>query len=255
MKTIKAFLFILAAITVLPFSGQSQVNLSDSSTFVPMFSAHYTLQIPGGDMSKQFGVNSSIGGDFKIKTPSNWIFVSFFSYMFGDAVKNKDSIFSRITTSNGELIDGNGTFAYWQVYERGFFTDISFGKLFPVFGSNPNSGLVIMGGAGYIQHKYKIEVRDESLPQLRDDYKKGYDRLRGGFMAKQFLGYLYMGSGKIINFYAGIEFIQAWTKDMREYNFNEMKYTNGNYFDLLYGIKIGWFIPLHKRAPKDFYYY
>lgn len=251
----KAFLILSTGLLLFPILLVSQVNLNDSSAMVPMFSAHYSLQIPGGDMAEQFGANSVIGGDFKIKTPSNWVFGAEFSYMFGDAVKDKDSIFSRIATSNGELIDGNGTFAFWQVYERGFFANIKFGKLFPVFGSNPNSGILLTGGAGYLQHKYKIEIRDQTLPQLRDDYKKGYDRLRGGLMTRQFLGYLYMGSGKIINFYAGFEFIQAWTKDMRQYNFNEMKYTDDTYLDLLYSFKIGWFIPLHKRAPRDFYYH
>jgi len=251
----KPFFTLTAVSLFLACNLSAQVDIRDSSALVPMFSAFYSLQVPGGDLSKQFGVNSVIGGDFKLKTPSKWVIGAEFNYIFGDAVKNKDSIFSLLSTSNGELIDGNGTFAYWQVYERGFYADLSFGRVFPVFGSNPNSGILLMLGGGYLQHKYHIEIRDETLPQLRDDYKRGYDRMRGGPMAKEFIGYLYTGPGKIVNFFAGFEFVQAWTKDMREYNFNEMKYTHGNYLDMLYSFKFGWFIPLHKRTPKDFYYY
>ncbi len=253
MKQKKQILFIFI-ILFASLKINAQVSISDSSAFVPMFSAFYSYQIPGGDIAKRFGNNSVIGGDFKIKTKKNWVFGVDFNYIFGDNIKNHDSVFKRFRTDNGEIIDGNGIYASWQIFERGFYITAKAGRVFSCLGHNPNSGLLIMGSAGYLQHNIRIEVENKTVPQLWDDYKKGYDRLTGGFTFTEFIGYLFMGDSKIVNFYIGFEFVQAWTKDLREYNFDDMEYTNNNYFDLLYGIKVGWFIPVHKRVPKEYYY-
>lgn len=237
------------------FSSRAQINLSDSCAFVPMFSVVYSFQIPGGDMTGQFGVNSTIGGDFKIKTTKNWVFGVDYNYIFGSDIKQLDQLASLIRTEGGEIIDGNGTFALWDVFERGFSMNLKFGKIFPVFGSNPNSGLMLLGSGGYLQHKYKFDVENKTAPQLRDDYARGYDRLRGGVSTSEFIGYIYMGSSKVVNFFAGLEFVQAWTKDYRSYDFNTLQYTDGHYFDAFFGVKVGWFIPLHKRTPRKYYYY
>ncbi len=248
-------LVLLLVLFSMGYNSKAQIDLSDSSVLVPMFSVFYSFQIPGADMADQYGVNSVIGGDFKLKTTGNWVIGIDYNYIFGSNVKNGDSLISNMLTSKGEIIDGNGTYAVWDVFERGYSINLKFGKLIPVFSSNPNSGILLLGGAGYLQHKSKFEVEDKTAPQLRDDYNKGYDKLRSGFSTSEFIGYLYMGSGKIVNLYAGFEFTQAWTKDRRKYNFNDMQYTDGSYFDIFYGIKIGWFIPLHKRTPKKYYYY
>lgn len=236
------------------FRAQSQVSISDSSITVPIIGFSYSLQLPGGDIAKRFGINSAIGADFKIKTSSNWIIGADFNFIFGSKIKNSDSVMRRIRTNTGEIITTDGSFASWQMFERGFYTGLKVGKLFPAFGPNPNSGILIMGSVGYIQHKIRIEIENNNVQQLSGDYKRGYDRLTGGFAISQFVGYLYVGNSKVLNFYAGFEFVQAWTKDLRNYNFDDMKYTDNRYFDLLSGFKIGWFIPLHKRAPREFYY-
>ncbi len=247
-------IIIIILIFFTGITARSQIDISDSCAFVPMFSAFYSMQLPGGDLADRFGMNSVIGGDFKIKTTKNWVYGVDYNFIFGSNIKNYDSILSRITTHNGQIIDGDGAYAKYQLFERGFYTTLTIGKIFPVIGPNPNSGIIIMGGPGYMQHKIRIDVENNTAPQLKDDYKRGYDHLRGGFTFAEFIGYLHMSNSKIINFYAGFEIVQAWTKDYRKYNFNEMKYTDNKYFDLLFGIKVGWFIPLHKKAPKTFYY-
>jgi hypothetical protein len=63
-----------------------------------------------------------------------------------------------------------------------------------------------------------------------------------------------MGKSRIVNFYFGFEFVQAWTKSLRDYNFDDMEYTDENRFDALYSFKLGWFIPVNRRVPKEFYY-
>ncbi|MDZ7743336.1 MAG: hypothetical protein U5Q03_16760 [Bacteroidota bacterium] len=253
MKTLYATLLVFAvAFIASPASAQKDVE--NEALNVPMFSAAYAYQFPGGDMAEQFGSNSVLGGDFKVKFKSGWIIGADYSYLFGPNIKNRNQILKWVKNSEGELIDQTGGYAAWQMFERGFYSTVKVGKLFPSLGHNPNSGPFFTLGFGYMQHKIRFDVENNTVPQLNGDYKRGYDRLRGGFAAKQFIGYLYMGNTRVINFYAGIEIVEGWTKDLRDYSFDEMKYNSGTSFDLLIGVKVGWFIPIHGRAPEKFYY-
>ena len=89
---------------------------------------------------------------------------------------------------------------------------LSGGYVFPVLSPNPNSGIIVSGGIGILQHKILIDFRDAQIPQLGEEYKKGYDRLSYGLALNQFVGYVFFGNKKLINFYAGVELTQAWTK-------------------------------------------
>ena len=141
------------------------------------------------------------------------------------------------------------------MWERGFNSTFKVGKIFPIIGPNPNSGLAVIVGIGYLTHKIRIENRDKTAPQINGDYKKGYDRLAAGLTINQFIGYMHFGNKKILSFYAGIEFTQAWTQSMRVYDFDKRSKNNSKYFDTLTGIKIAWIIPLYKRLPDKYYYY
>jgi hypothetical protein len=234
----------------------SQSSISDSVLSIPMFYATYAFHFPGGDMSERFGTNSSIGGGFQWKTNKNWIAGGEFLFLFGNRVKIADQIMFNLKTSDGDIINMAGNFTNYAIFERGFYINGRIGKLFPIFKSNPNSGLVIMGSVGYLQHKIRIEVEKNTAPQIDGDYKKGYDRLTGGLAISQFIGYQYTGNSRLLNFFGGFEFYQAWTKAKRDVNFDTMmpdKTTSR--LDLLFGIKVGWIIPLFKRLPEKYYYY
>ena len=243
---------------VLLFCSQhsfSQVNVRDSSIFAPMFYATYTYQWPGGDLAKRYGSNSSIGGGFMIKTKSNWLFAAEGNYLFGETVKNGDSLIRNISTSEGFVINQNGYYAEIGFAERGFTVFGKFGKLFHILSPNPNSGPLVMLGAGFLQNKIRIHDGDNTAPQVQGDYKKGYDRLNNGFALLGTLGYLYLGESRILNFSVNFEFIQAWTKSRRDYDFDTGKPDNASYSSQFYGIKVKWIIPFYKRKPKDFYLY
>ncbi len=189
-----------------------------------------------------------------IKPKKNWLIGADGFFMFRDTIK-ETGILNSISTSDGNVIDGNGTFADIRLYERGFHVGIKAGKLFPVLGPNKNSGIVVLIGGGLLQHKIRIENPESAAPQIKGDYKKGYDRLTNGFALSEFVGYMYLGNSRLVSFFAGFEFTQAWTKNRRSYNFDMMGPDNTKRFDLLSGFKIGWIIPLYKRSPDKFYYY
>ena len=58
-----------------------------------------------------------------------------------------------------------------------------------------------------------------------------------------------------MNLYVGLEFIQTWTKNKREYFFDAQAYENVSYSTQYYGIKMKWMIPLYQRALKAYYLY
>lgn len=250
----KFFLFLFIA-----FAGilnlSAQVNIHDSAIGTSMFYATYSYQFPGGDLSRLFGSNSSIGGGFMYKTKSNWLFGVEGNFLFGQVVKNSDSLLLDITNKEGFVIDANGMIAEIIYYERGYSFYAKFGKLIPLLSPNPNSGFLIMLGGGYLQNKIRIHNPGNTAPQLLGDYKKGYDRLNGGISLNGSIGYLFLSNTRLLNFYLGFEFTQAWTKSLRDYNFDTEKKDDSKYSSQYYGIKVCWLIPLYKRTPKEYYLY
>lgn len=249
--------YLLAGcLAIILLDGRSQQSANDTTLNIPMFYASYTFQVPGGDLSDRFGTNSAIGGGFQFKTATNWTVGANFDFIFGDKVHNTDSLMLNLRTEGGQIIDMAGNFADISLFERGFTIMARVGKVIPVLSPNPNSGFFISASAGYIQHKIRIEVLSNTAPQLNGDYKKGYDRLTGGFAIKQFVGYIFLSDNRLLNFYGGFEFTQSWTKPLREVNFDTMEPDPiTNRFDVLNGFKVGWIIPIFQREPEKFYYY
>ena len=251
----KILVIILLIIIQVPFSGKCQTDESQPKPdrLTALFPT-FTYQWPGGDLADRFGNSSAIGPGFLYKTTANWIWWADGNFLFGSRMR-EDSLLHNLLTSEGGIINEEGYFAGVSLFERGFYASGRLGKLIPLFGSNKNSGLLIMAGAGYLQHKIRIQVKENSVPQLRGDYLKGYDRLTDGFMIDQFIGYMYAGENKLANFFAGIEIIESWTQNRRSMDFDTMRRDDRKRFDMLTGFKIGWIIPLRKRMPQDYYYF
>ena len=255
MKLYRNLLIILIYLLFAPNFSTAQVSVKDSSLRISMFYPTYGFSMPGGDRADRFGFSHQIGAGYMFKGENNWSISVEGNFIFRDGVKNSGSILSGIATSDGFIIDGAGVFANVMLLERGFVLWAKIGKLFPLARPNPNSGILVQFGGGMLQHKIKIEDPNNTAPQLMGDYKKGYDHLCSGPAISQFIGYQYLGNSRKINFFAGLEFTQAYTVSRRSYYFNEMTVPNEKRFDLLSSIKIGWYLPLYKKTRQSFYYY
>ncbi len=237
------------------FVSNAQKNHRDSSIFIPTLGMNYSYHLVGGDMANTFGNNSAVGADFTLKFKSQWIVGTSFEYYFSDKVNNQELYFKDITNEKGYIIDGNGQFAEVFLFERGFNIQIFGGYQFDFWSPNPNSGPFIQVGMGFMQYWVRIENPGFTAPQIKDEYKKLYDRLSNGFSTTQFFGYRLMGSRNLTNFYFGIELTQAWTQNRRSYNADLSAADPGRHFDMLTGFKVGWIIPFYAKAPKQYYYY
>ncbi|MBU1009017.1 MAG: hypothetical protein KKD74_02665 [Bacteroidetes bacterium] len=234
---------------------QAQRRVSDSTISSFLFHGSYALQIPSGDLTTYFGVNSTIGGGASYKSDRNWLTGFSVDFIFGDKVKNRAQLLSMITTKDGEIIDGDGIYTSLALFERGYQLRFHTGKIIPVLSPNPNSGILVLANIGYVSHHIRIESQYGTAPQIKGDYAKGYDKLRGGFSAGGEVGYFLMGNTRVLNFIATLQFLHGWTRSQRDYSFDLMAKDNKSYNDNYYGFRLTWMIPTYQRAPQQYYYY
>lgn len=232
---------------------KAQSNIRDSSIAMHIVSIGYTIQLPAGDLADRFGFSSMVGGSYAYKLKNNWILSLNGGFIFGDQLK-EDSILNNIANEDGLILGNDGNFASINLYERGIHFSLTAGKLFPFKKPNPNSGIIIQAGPSFLQHKIRIET-SEGVPQLNNEYKKGYDRLTNGIGLNESVTYVYFGNKYLVNFYFGLDLIQSFTKNRRDFNFDTMSKDDSSRIDLLFGFKAGWMLPLYRKAPQKFYYY
>ncbi|MEO5644093.1 MAG: hypothetical protein ABIQ40_14540 [Bacteroidia bacterium] len=226
-------------------------------SIIPCFALSFTyaLQLPGGDMVQRFGINSNLGIGFSYKTRNNWLYTGQWTYLFGKNLRGASPLDS-ISTSDGFVIDKEGKMADIRIFERGFTLGLSAGKIFNTFLSpNKNSGFILSGGVGYLQHKFKIYDNGARSPQITKETLKGYDRLTSGIMTTEFLGYVYLSRNRYVNFFGGFEFNQGFTKSRRSWDYSLMRADTEQRIDLLSGFRVGWILPLYKTPARAKYYY
>ncbi|HNQ66851.1 MAG TPA: hypothetical protein PKN32_00610 [Bacteroidales bacterium] len=246
---------LLTGLFLVFFFAFIKAQIKDSSINLLKCEVNYSFHMPSGDMADRFGLSSTIGIGFENKFKSNWTLGVEFNYIFGGNIKDSTSMLTGLMTESGYIINKYGEYGTFLLSERGFYGGAKIGKLIPVWGPNKNSGIIVNVGAGLLQHQIRIENKDNNTPPILGDYKKGYDRLSNGLCLREFIGYQYLDNKGLINFYFGIEFYQAWTKCRRDYNFDTMQRDDTERKDYLSGIRIGWILPLYRKAPNKYYYY
>lgn len=217
-----------------------------------LFMIDFAYQFPGGDMADRFGSNANIGGGILRKTKGNFFFGADVHFLFNNNIK-EDSVAYNLFGSQGSIIGVNGVAANVNFFQRGLHLSAKIGKLFPLSSQVPNSGLLVLLSGGYLSHKIRIEDKNEAVPQIRDEYVKGYDRLTAGPSVTQFVGYLHLDPKKRINFYIGAEFTQAFTQSQRSFNFDTQRAETDRRTDLLFGVRVGWILPVYKKVGGAYY--
>lgn len=253
---IKSLVILVLGLTSTIALGQNKpISVKDSTIAISSISFFGGYSMPGGEMQKLYGNSGIAGVGYSYKTASNWLFSFDLGFIFGDNIKN-DSIFDDFINSDGNITGVTGLVSSLKTYERGYTFGFKAGKILPVFGPNPNSGILLSGGVGFLQHKIRIEDQFVEVPLVSDDnYKQGYDRLTNGLSLSQFVGYQYYGNKRRINFYGGVEFIQGYTKNRRAANYDTGQ-TNFDYgWDFLTSVKLGFCFAIYKQAPQEYYYH
>lgn len=237
------------------FFSWGQRNVRDSAIATPWVSVHYGLNWTGGDLADRYGLLNHLGSMVSYKTTKNWVLGVEGNFIFGNQIRIQ-GMFDHLVDEFGNITDVNGDIALVAVNARGFNANLLVGKVFPVWSPNENSGLFVHGGLGYVQYKARVETQEQVIPLLELDYRKGYDRYTTGLNAHQFVGYAFMANQGLVNFYGGLYVQEGFTYNRREVFFDQpdVPVSKSMMFDLQYGFKVGWFIPIYQRKPKDYYF-
>lgn len=250
MRRLLPFLPLLTA--SLPALAQVQGNVRDNPIPMVQVTASYAYQLPAGTMMERFGANNNIGLGAVRKFKSNYALGVEGSFLFGNKV-NEPGLLNGLLTSDDQILDKEGIPATVFLYERGYTVIAVASKLLPVAGPNPNSGLLLKFGAGYMRHKIRFETQQNEVPQLEGEYLKGYDRLCAGPVLLLFAGYQHISSNRLVNFQIGFETMLGLTSPLRPYNFDARRADEGVRNDLLHGIRLGWTLPIYRRSDDAFY--
>lgn len=251
---IRSLLLVLVLSVFATAPSHAQGGLRDTTILVVPISISYAYQIPYGDMALRFGANSNIGLSAGVKFKNNYYLGLEGSFIFGTKV-NEANILQHLITTNGVIVDQDGKPATVVLYERGYTIMATAGKIIPIVGPNPNSGMFLKIGGGYMRHKIRIETQDAVVPALEGEYQKGYDRLCAGPMVMLFAGYQHISNNRFINFVIGWEVNLGFTNSLRPFNFDTGRSADGQRADGLNGIRFGWTLPLfHKGDDRILYH-
>lgn len=241
MKFAKIFLIL----TFLSSSATSQI-----SNFINI---NYRYLIPQFEIKKLYGPSSSVGLEYT-KNLKSYFFSVDCNYEFGNKI-NDSLILENIATNNNQIISSDGSFANILLYKRGFFSHISIGKIVKS-GKSKKTGFYPLFGIGYSQSKILIETRNQNIPFLNDEYKKGYDKKRGGFSTKLGLDFRYFNSKNNWQFIIGSELIHSLTKNYRNYFYSDQSFSNNNLkSDLLFSLKFGLIVQVNRTNNEKFHYF
>ncbi|MDX1651858.1 MAG: hypothetical protein R3277_05165 [Brumimicrobium sp.] len=245
------FIFSLICLNVV----YGQRNVSDEVIGTPYVGVQYGANLTGGDLADRYGFTNSLGALAGYKTKRNWLFAADGNFLFGNDIRI-EGVLQNLKDSQGNISNTSGGPAIVLLFNRGFHINGIVGKLIPVLSPNPNSGIMLQVGAGYSWHKLRVESQEDDVPQIQGDYLKGYDRLTIGANTSQFIGYSFMANRGILNFYGGLYFQQAFTRNQRDIFYDHPNETVSKDLrtEFLYGIRVGWMIPIYKRKPKEFYF-
>ncbi len=251
-------LFILILLSLSGFFIKAQFvmekkEIQDSAFTITMINVSYAYQWTASEMADRFGGNSNIGGSFIVKTKTKWIYGLKGNFIWGGRV-NEPGILTDIRTSDGSVIDNEGRLTDIHLGERGSSFFLIGGRMINRFAPNKNSGILVYGGAGFLQHKISIKFQD-NIASLTDEHKKGYDRFSFGYALNGFVGYLFMSKNRLLNFFGGFDYTHGWTKSLRKFNFDTRESDTKTRTNILYGIRVGWIIRLNKRQSQEYYYY
>jgi hypothetical protein len=207
--------------------------------------ASFGAQIPKADLARRFSNSLGIGGGVEyVRLPSGWSYSLQAQYFFGQDVL--EDVLAKVRTTDGSIIGETNAYADVALRMRGLYTGASVGKILKLHDNgNRFGGIRLALGTGWLNHHIRIQDNSQgAVPHLDVQYAKGYDRYTSGIAFTQFVGYQMVSRDRTINFFAGLEFTEGFTRNRRVYNFDTMLRDDLKRRDILYGVRVGWSVAL-----------
>lgn len=258
------------------FGGWAQEKKQADTLQCPVIGFSFGTLIPGGGSASEGGLygnmadlykgpylNFSIEGDYKFA--SGWMATLTGDLWFGatsDNLQRRDERYDHIFMPGNFAMSWSGVDGNVMAYNRSLAARIGVAKIIRVIPGNPNSGIILGAGGGWVMQKtvYTQDMNDSPVPQLLGDYGKLHDHLRNGAMLTQTLGFCYMSNYlTYINLKVELMVSECMMWSSRSYQIDNLMGLNGRdpnrYFDMVYGLKLTWMFPLMGKTTYDYYYY
>lgn len=219
---------------------------------------NYGYQFPLADMATNFKGNSNLGTRLQYITPHNIMIGGIAEFQFSDRINPELDVLSALREPTGGIIDKFGTLSDAELRQRGYFLGGSVAYIIKLGKKNPRSGLEVRLGAGYQRHWVDVNMLGSEMLQLTEGYVKGYDRLSEGLALQQYIGYRHLDRRTYLNFFIGIDCLQAFTKNSRGFNYDTGLVDDQNKFDVLLGAKVGLTLPIYiygKDTENELFFY
>lgn len=244
-------IFIFSFSSIYLFAQDTQDSVSTAGVvFGPTIG--FSSNFPAGDLADRFGRSNeiSVGIEYQM-TPSNWAFSSEIDFYFGNNVK--EDVIAPLRLDNGFILGENGAYANVFLRKRGVHFGLMAEKI--LMANKNGRGIRLGAGLGLMNHFIRIQDDTRSVPQLRDRYRKGYDRNTRGFAIKERLAYNFVSESRRINLSVGLEFTQGFTKNVRAINFDTGLSDPVRRLDLIYALKLKWVLPLVNTSVNEEIFY
>ncbi|GAA4453443.1 hypothetical protein GCM10023092_13830 [Rurimicrobium arvi] len=212
-----------------------------------------SFDMPGADMAKRFGPGYRVGLSCHYKTKSNWVFGMKLDFLNGSSIR-EDSLFSGVIGPDSTFINQDGQRLYVQKFKRGFMLGAEAGYIFRLTPKLQDAGILVMTGAGFMQHRILIKDKSESIVALQGDYRKGYDRLTNGIYVEQYVGYVFLSNTGLVNFHLGLDVVAGFTQGRRDFLYDVRRPGTDKRVDIMFGVRGGWILPIFKRKSEDYYF-
>lgn len=258
MRTLFSLLLMLCAAT--SARAQADDDLFGADEVAPrrkgiVIGFNTGLDLPAADMADRFGASARIGPSVFFKTRSNWMIGLKGDFLFGSKIR-EDSLLINIRDAEGLFLDNSGQRTGAAINERGYAVGVQVGR---IFGLTPAAdaggrGILVTLGAGFIQHKIQFFNEQQSIPQIRAEYSKGYDRLTNGIYTEAFGGYNHFSKKGFFNFYLGLNALVGFTGGRRDYLFDVQRSGTGSRLDMLLGVRGGLYLPLWKKRSEEVFF-
>lgn len=258
MRAILLLAFFFCA--VLSAGAQSDDDLFGSGEVAPrrrgiVLGFNTGVDLPVADMADRFGASLRVGPSIFFKTPSNWMFGVKGDFLFGSKI-NEDSLLINVRDDEGLFLDDAGQRTGAAINMRGYTLGLQAGR---IFGLTPAAdaggrGILVLLGAGFIQHKIQFFNQLGTIAQIRGDYRKGYDRLTNGIYTEAFAGYNHFSKKGLFNFHIGLNALVGFTGGRRDYLFDVQRSGTGNRLDVLLGVRGGLYLPLWKKKSEEVFF-
>ncbi|MEL6143595.1 MAG: hypothetical protein AAFU67_18495 [Bacteroidota bacterium] len=253
MRTVY-YVLLFCLVTSSSLTGQDFLESARNQDAAILFSASYGPQMTAGDLVDRFGEVWSIEAalDYTFdKSP--WQVGLFGQLIFGSRVK--EDVIAGLRTAEGFIVGNQRIPADVQLGARGYLMGLRVARTFSFGGKNPRAGLKIGLGGAWLIHRIRLQNDPtQTVNQIIDEYRAGYDRLTEGPAAYQFIGYQILGVNRRINLYGGLELIEAFTSSKRDVDFATGGPLEENRLDILAGVRVGIIIPFYQGEGREIFY-